>query len=410
MSDAAGDSLGLRGPVTDPDDERVNILIVDDQPENLIALEAMLEGLDQRLIAARSGRDALRALLAVDAAVVLLDVKMPEMDGFETAELIRSRERTRDTPIIFLTAADRSEALALRGYAVGAVDYLVKPIVPELVRSKVSVFVELAKKSQLLRRQADQLRRSEQAARELAEARALLVEDLEQKNRELETFSYTVSHDLRAPLRRIDGFSRALLEGHAEGLDNQASRFLANIRQAVAHMSGLIDDMLSLARVTRADLRIRPVDLSALAAIVAAQVREADANRTVEIAIRPGVEAAGDAQLLRVVLQNLFDNAWKFTRSSPDARIEFGMHSAHAEPTYFVRDNGVGFDPGYSDRLFKPFQRLHAAGDFEGTGIGLATAHRIVQRHGGRIWADSVPGQGATFSFTLGRARDVSAA
>ncbi len=384
--------------------ERVNVLMVDDQPENLVALEAMLEPLGQNLISARSGRDALRALLTVDAAVVLLDVRMPDMDGFETAELIRSRERTRDTPIIFLTAADRDETLALRGYAVGAVDYLTKPVVPELVRSKVAVFVELAKKSQLLRRQADQLRESEQAARELAEARAVLVEDLEQKTREMETFSYAVSHDLRAPLRRIDGFSRALLEVEAERLHGDSARYLRNIRHAAGDMSELIDGMLALARVARADIRLRPVDLSAVADTVATQLRESEPERAVDLVIRPEVHGTGDPQLLRVVLQNLLENAWKFTRTRPAPRIEFGTANPHTDPTYFVRDNGVGFDTGYADRLFKPFQRLHSTREFEGTGIGLATVHRIIQRHGGRIWADSTPGEGAIFSFTLGRA------
>ena len=383
--------------------EQVNVLMVDDQPENLVALEAMLEPLGQNLIAAHSGRDALRSLLTVDAAVVLLDVRMPDMDGFETAELIRSRERTRDTPIIFLTAADRDETLALRGYAVGAVDYLTKPVVPELVRSKVAVFVELAKKSQLLRRQADQLRESEQAARELAEARAVLVEDLEQKTREMETFSYAVSHDLRAPLRRIDGFSRALLELEADRLDGDSARYLRNIRQATGDMSELIDGMLALARVARADLRLRPVDLSAVADTVASQLREAEPERRVDLVIRPQVQGTGDPQLLRVVLQNLLENAWKFTRARPEPRIEFGTFNPHSDPTYFVRDNGVGFDTSYADRLFKPFQRLHSSQEFEGTGIGLATVHRIIQRHGGRVWADSTPGEGATFSFTLGR-------
>jgi signal transduction histidine kinase len=395
-------------PVNDPLDERVNILMVDDQPENLIALEAMLEGLGQNLVSARSGRDALRALLTMDAAVVLLDVKMPDMDGFETAELIRSRERTRNTPIIFLTAADRNETLALRGYAVGAVDYLIKPVVPELVRSKVAVFVELAKKSQQLHRQADQLRQSEQAARELAEARAVLVEDLEQKTREMETFSYAVSHDLRAPLRRIEGFSRALLETESGRLLDDSSRYLRNIAQAAVDMSGLIDGMLALARVTRADIRIRPLDFSTIASTVATQLREAEPSRSVDLVIRPHVEGAGDPQLLRVVFQNLLENAWKFTRTRPAARIEFGTVNQHSDLTYFVRDNGVGFDTEYSDRLFKPFQRLHPSREFEGTGIGLATVHRIIQRHGGRVWAESTPGEGATFSFTLGRNRDVA--
>ena len=402
MSDARVSDPRVTGPL----DERVNILMVDDQPENLIALEAMLEGLGQHLISARSGRDALRALLTVDAAVVLLDVKMPDMDGFETAELIRSRERTRNTPIIFLTAADRNEALALRGYAVGAVDYLIKPVIPELVRSKVAVFVELAKKSQQLSRQADQLRRSEQAARELADARAVLVEDLEQKTREMETFSYAVSHDLRAPLRRIDGFSRALLEAEAGRLQDRSSDFLERIRQATVDMSELIDGMLALSRVARADLRVRPVDFSTIAEAVAAQLRESEPARSVDMVIRPDVGGSGDPQLLRVVIQNLLDNAWKFTRTRPAAHIEFGTLHQHSDPTYFVRDNGVGFETAYADRLFKPFQRLHPAREFEGTGIGLATVHRIIQRHGGRVWAESTPGEGATFSFTLGRSRD----
>ena len=170
----------------------VNILLVDDQPANLLALEAMLQGLGQNLIKAESGREALKWLLTHDFAVILLDVKMPEMDGFETAAMIRERDKSRDTPIIFLTAGDKGHTDAVRGYAVGAVDYLVKPVVPEIVRSKVAVFVELAKRTDQLRRQTDLLRRSEHEARELAEARAELVSDLEHKNRELESFSYAV--------------------------------------------------------------------------------------------------------------------------------------------------------------------------------------------------------------------------
>jgi two-component system, sensor histidine kinase and response regulator len=386
-------------------DDRVNILLVDDQPANLVALEAMLQSLGQNLIKVSSGREALRWLLTHDFAVILLDVKMPEMDGFETAELIRQRDKSRHTPILFLTAADNTHTQVVRGYAVGAVDYLVKPIVPEFVRSKVAVFVELAKKTELLRRQAKLLAESEQAARELAETRAELVRDLEHKNRELESFSYAVSHDLRAPLRRIDSFSRAVLESQGDRLDEAGQRFLRRVREASQHMSQLIDDVLYLSRVTRAELREQDVDLSAITSMTLARLQEAEPERQVECKIRPGAVVTGDGQLLRIMLENLLGNAWKFTAGQFESRIEFGVTQLAGEPTYFVRDNGAGFDMTYADRLFVPFQRLHPQEEFPGNGIGLATVQRIVHRHGGRVWAEGLVGQGATFYFTLGRVR-----
>jgi len=383
----------------------VNILLVDDKPANLVALEAMLQGLGQNLIQANSGREALKWLLTHEFAVVLLDVKMPEMDGFETATLIRERDKSRHTPIIFLTAADKSQTQAVRGYAVGAVDYLVKPIVPEFVRSKVAVFVELAKKNELLRRQAELLQTSEQEARELAEDQAELVRDLEHKNRELESFSYAVSHDLRAPLRRIESFSRAVQESHADGLDDTGRHYLERVREASQQMSQLIDDVLYLARVTRAEMREQDVDLSGLVSLLLERMHEADPGRAVETKVRPGVAVGADGQLLRIAVENLLENAWKFTARVPQARIEFGVTNVAGEPTYFVRDNGAGFDMAYADRLFGPFQRLHLHSEFPGTGIGLATVQRIIHRHGGRVWAEGMPGQGATFHFTLGRIR-----
>jgi two-component system sensor histidine kinase/response regulator len=386
-------------------DHRVNILLVDDQPANLVALEAMLQGLGQNLIKAESGREALRWLLTHEFAVILLDVKMPEMDGFETAELIRQRDKSRHTPILFLTAGDSTQTQAVRGYAVGAVDYLVKPVVPEFVRSKVAVFVELAKKNELLRRQAKLLAESEQAALELAETRAELVRDLEHKNRELESFSYAVSHDLRAPLRRIDSFSRAVLESQGDRLDEAGQRFLSRVREASRHMSQLIDDVLHLSRVTRADLRDQEVDLSGIASLILTRLQESEPERKLDAKVRPGVLVTGDSQLLKIVMENLLENAWKFTAKEPESRIEFGMMQAGGEATYFVRDNGAGFDMTYTDRLFGPFQRLHPQGEFPGNGIGLATVQRIIHRHGGRVWAEGLVGQGATFYFTMGRTR-----
>jgi two-component system, sensor histidine kinase and response regulator len=404
----APDELPVHPPdrlSADSPDDRVNILLVDDQPANLVALEAMLQGLGQNLIRAESGREALKWLLTHEFAVILLDVKMPDMDGFETAALIRQRDKSRHTPILFLTAADNSQNHAVRGYAVGAVDYLIKPVVPEFVRSKVAVFVELAKKSELLRRQTQLLAESEQAALELAETRAELVRDLEHKNRELESFSYAVSHDLRAPLRRIDSFSRAILESQSDKLDESGRRYLDRVREASQQMSQLIDDVLYLSRVTRADLREQDVDLSSLAQLILTRLQESEPARKAEVKIRPGVIVTGDGQLLRIALENLIENAWKFTSKQAESRIEFGVTQASGEPTYFIRDNGAGFNMTYVDRLFGPFQRLHAHGDFPGSGIGLATVQRIIHRHGGRVWAEGLVGQGATFQFTLGRAR-----
>ena len=384
-----------------PPSERVNILLVDDQPANLVALEAMLERLDQNLVPARSGLEALKWLLTNDAAVILLDVAMPEMDGFETAALIRERERSRHTPIIFLTAAAQYQTEAVRGYALGAVDYLLKPVVPEFVRSKVSVFVELAKQRSLLAQQADLLREQEQAARRLAEMRAALVRDLEFKNRELESFSYAISHDLRAPIRRIESFAKALGETQASVLDQRGGKYLGRIHESATHMLQLIDDVLHLSRVTIAELRCRDLDLSAMSQAILDRLRQDEPDRQVEVRVRAGLNVTADPALLRVALENLLSNAWKFTSRTAAPVIEIGLAPGPDQPTYFVRDNGAGFEMAQSDKLFRPFQRLHLASEYPGTGIGLATVRRIIHRHGGSIWAQSMPGHGACFYFTL---------
>lgn len=229
------------------------------------------------------------------------------------------------------------------------------------------------------------------SAKELAEA----------ANRELESFSYAVSHDLRAPLRGIDGFSLALLEDCGERLDEQGRKHLERIRAAACQMGKLIDDLLGLAQVTRTEIHREAVDLSAMAHAVARELQHAEPERRVEWRIMPSVVAEGDPDLLRVVLVNLLGNAWKFTGKQPRAQIEFGRSPDDAQGNYFVRDNGAGFEMDYAAKLFVPFQRLHQAAEFPGTGIGLATVQRIVRRHGGRIWAEGAPGQGATFFFTL---------
>jgi len=224
---------------------------------------------------------------------------------------------------------------------------------------------------------------------------------LEVANKELEAFSYSVSHDLRAPLRSIDGFSRILLEDYAGKLDEEAQDSLRRVRAASQHMGHLIDDMLKLSRVTRTEMQVGAVDLSMLARRIAAALEQEEPARRVEWVIADGLTVQADPALLRVALQNLLANAWKFTGKQPQARIEVGVMEHEGERTHFVRDNGAGFDMAYAGKLFGAFQRLHDATEFPGTGIGLATVQRVLHRHGGRIWAEAAAGQGATFFFTL---------
>ncbi len=225
---------------------------------------------------------------------------------------------------------------------------------------------------------------------------------LKAANKELEAFSYSVSHDLRAPLRSIDGFSQALLEDYADRLDDKGKDFLQRVRGASQRMALLIDDLLKLSRVTRSEMRHETVDLSALVRAVGERLQSEHPARHVDLQIADGLTVNGDARLLGIALENLLGNAWKFTGKQSDAKIEFGaVPDDQEKPAYFVRDNGAGFDMAYADQLFGAFQRLHGATEFEGTGIGLATVERIVRRHGGRIWAESAVGRGATFFFTL---------
>lgn len=224
---------------------------------------------------------------------------------------------------------------------------------------------------------------------------------LEAANRELEAFCYSVSHDLRAPLRGIDGFSQALLEDYSDTLDGTGKQHLERVRAAAQRMSALIDDLLELSRITRAEIRREQVDLSEMAAAVSQELAQLDPARKAEFTIAPDLEAEGDPRLLRAVLENLLGNGWKFTSRNPAAHIEFGRTQANGESAFFVRDNGAGFDPAYAQRLFGAFQRLHAATEFPGTGVGLASVQRIIHRHGGRLWAEGAVNKGATFFFTL---------
>ncbi|MBK9676522.1 MAG: histidine kinase [Betaproteobacteria bacterium] len=225
---------------------------------------------------------------------------------------------------------------------------------------------------------------------------------LEVANSELEAFSYSVSHDLRAPLRSIAGFTDLLQERAQQQLDAEARDYLQRVRRAAARMSGLIDDLLDLSRVARRDLNRRRVDVTRLAEATIADLREAEPDRVVDTSVAPDMVADADAGLVQILLANLIGNAWKFSRGSAEARIDVGCEQSEGRTVFHVRDNGVGFPPDQAERIFAPFARLHTEREFKGSGIGLAIVLRIVRRHGGRVWAEGSEGRGATFRFTLG--------
>jgi light-regulated signal transduction histidine kinase (bacteriophytochrome) len=241
--------------------------------------------------------------------------------------------------------------------------------------------------------------------RRLNERLARQKEDVETANRELESFSYSVSHDLRAPLRAIDGFSKLLLSDHASSLNETGKAHLRRVREAAQRMGQLIEDLIGLARVTRSEVHRTDVDLTLLARRICEGLQAAAPERTLVFRIEEGIRTQGDARLLSVLLENLLGNAFKFTSKRAVAEIAFGREERGGISAYYVRDNGAGFDMAYAGKLFGAFQRLHAAADFEGTGIGLATVQRVVHRHHGRIWAEAQVDAGATFYFTLGAER-----
>ena len=381
------------------------ILCVDDSETYLQALAANLRMDGYEVVLARSGEEAIELLAIEPVDCVLLDMMMPGIGGRETCRRVKSVPVMRDIPIVILTALEDRAAM-IEGLGAGADDYIAKSSDFDVLRARLLAQIRRKQFEDENRTIREELLHKEleateaRAARELAETRAALVEELELKNEELESFSYSVAHDLRAPLRSIDGFSLALLEDYGDKLDEEGLQYLRYVRESAQQMAQLIDDLLTLSRVARSDFQREPIDLSDIARQVAARLKGAEPKRRVDLVLPDGLAALGDERLMTVVFENLLGNAWKFTGKTAHPRIEIGV-TAGTPPVYFVRDNGAGYDMAHAGKLFGAFQRLHPARDFPGTGIGLATVQRVIRRHGGRIWAEGAVGKGAGFFFTL---------
>jgi two-component system, NtrC family, sensor kinase len=386
------------------------ILAVDDSKTYLNTLAEALRNSGYDVILAQSGEEALEMLAAQPVDCIVLDLLMPGIGGKETCRRIKQATGLRDTPLIILTGMDDSNAM-IEGLGAGADDYIAKSSEFEVLKARI--------RAQIRRRQFEEETRiirdrllhveleaaEERAARAVAEARAELVGELEWKNRELEAFSYSVSHDLRAPLRAIDGFSVALLEDYRDVLDARAQDYLRRVCSAAHRMSELIDDLLELSRVGRSVMKVERIDLTAIAHQVAEGLQRGNPERNVRFVVQDGLAAHADLRLIRLVFENLLGNAWKFTAPVAEAVIGIGVDRSGGREVYFVEDNGAGFDMAHSQKLFSPFQRLHSPQEFAGTGIGLATVQRVIHRHGGRVWAEGEVNRGAKISWTLPDAR-----
>lgn len=484
-----------------------HILIVDDKVNNIYALEQILAQSDRQLISVTSGNEALKIALNQEIDLIILDVQMPGMDGFEVAQILKSNKRTRITPIIFVSAELKENKFVLKGFEEGAIDYLYKPLDPDITEAKVSVLLQLQRQQKELieknlalekyallinnsadltciinaatlqfeevnnasqtllgyepgelrgnslisylaqedREKVQQLSKEvkdmfsfeasmhtsegevrcfswnivykygqwfasgrditdkQNAEKEIKQLNADLqrnVAQLELTNKELESFSYSVSHDLRAPLRSINGYSQILEEEHIGQLGDEPKRLFRIIRNNAKKMGTLIDDLLSFARMGRKEVARVPVDLHKLTEAIIADQMQASKS-IVKVEVKPLLPANGDPVLLSQVYENLISNAVKYSSKSSNPAIEIGSFEKEEENVYYVKDNGAGFDMNYAHKLFGVFQRLHSHSEFEGTGVGLAIVQRIIVKHGGRVWAEGKIGEGAVFYFSL---------
>jgi len=404
------------------------ILLVDDREDNLLSMETILETGNYQFIRARSGREALRILLnEFDFALILMDVKMPNLSGFETAELIYERQKLRHIPIIFITANNYDDDKVYKGYRSGAVDYIYKPINPDLLRAKVSVFIELYRKTQQLVVQEQKLitinksLENEIKEHEVSEEKIkalnlkLLqnIDKLEASNRDLDRFAFMASHDLQEPLRKIHIFSERLFSEYEEKLDDKGKKYIGRIQHATVRLQNLIKDIMTFSKVSAEKGALTVSDMNVIVNEVVQEMEDDIHEKHAEISVELLPTIPVNISLMRPLFHNLIHNALKYSRSDvkPNIRIyseyDAGFKKANKQEVknkycrIFIEDNGIGFDQSYSEQIFDMFKRLHHHNEYEGTGIGLALCKKIVEEHNGYISARSTLGEGATFIVSL---------
>ncbi len=357
-----------------------NILIVDDRKENLLATEKVLRHLDAGIFKANSGNEALSLMLRHKFALVLLDVQMPEMDGFEVAMLMQQQDSMRGTPIIFITAISKEEKYATQAAEIGAVDYIFKPINSDILRSKVKVYLDLYNQRQQILK---------------------LFDGLMQSNEELERFAYVCSHDMQEPVRMMNSYSELLLDRCTGLLDEKGERYLHYITENAKRMQKMIADILTFSRIGREEVMIETVDSAAIVREVMAEYEESIAHSQAKLTYTDLPTLRASPTLLRILLQNLIGNALKFQdgKQPPQVHIEAVRQDDMWE--FSVRDNGIGIDPHFYDRVFTIFQRIHRREEYPGTGIGLSTCQKFIRLCDGDIRFESAPGKGTVFYFTL---------
>lgn len=418
----------MENPTKENGDTAGDILIVEDSQTQAAQLQYILERHGFSVSVAANGREALAILAGRKPALVISDIIMPEMDGFELCRRIKGSDETRDIPVILLTSLSDPQDV-IKGLACDADNFITKPYDEDYLLARIGrmqadrrhkrngenpgeMEVHFAGErfsiSSDRRRILDFLLSTYETAirknHELSRARDELNasnEQLEATIKELESFSYTVSHDLRSPLTNIHGCCQVLMGMWSDRLDQECLEFIRTIYGESQRMNQLIATLLNFSRVASSELNPVMVNLSDMARSIATGLRQGEPQRRATFRIADGIKVHGDARLLMVVMENLLGNAWKYTGKKEMPVIEFGMTEVDGSPACFVRDNGAGFDMAMADQLFVPFKRLHDKTEFTGFGIGLATVQRIIQRHGGRIWAEGEPDRGATFYFTL---------